>query len=718
MLKNVKYEMQEQKKISSNTINYTNDKDLMIYPKKERIIVSKIDNLYLSIRETPIYFLKLKILMFISSTLLYSIIWSFYTMISTPRNNMYCFSSSSLEFINCDPDDFCNEGGMGVINYIYVNDNNIFNVTDSVANQEIIKINEIFKNYFLQEFVLYTKLNYNNIDKLDEVSDYFKNVIVIAYKEHFNIFLTFCQACNRNNLIFELVIFLLTGYSVGNLFVCFLADLNGRKRLLGMNCICCGMASIGIGIFTLILLNSSKVRFNNNLFKLPLQYQYTNDIYSNYLENVVFIQENIQTSNLIIQNFSSYRIVFYLLIFVIGINLTSSINIIKAFLLEQSINDTEIYNNYNYMYYGLILSYFLVNLFDKIFDSFLIKYMVVGVSLILIGVLILFILDESPRHQYEFFEYDKLTDFFLKNIKTDDLKKFYLKNSEEKIQNEINKNKISQEETYFKGLLKLLIDFKFQKSNFKIKEKYIDIYRSDITKNPFLLFSLMNQNKHIRRHFLIILSLVINIALVYYLTIINLFKNYVVEKRKLYDLFDYKIFLITIIFYISQMFFFFLMKFFGFNIILLICFFMNLIFSLIFQMNDTFMVEEYDMNRYFFYNNNIIYNNNRNFFFVSICFMTFFSHGLFFTLYLYLTRFTKTIYRCLFYGIFQIFIDLIMIFSNCMNLYFNKTIPIITIASLIGLVNAFFVNQDFEYNIISDYRNLDIKITKEKNRVV
>ena len=174
------------------------------------------------------------------------------------------------------------------------------------------------------------------------------------------------------------------------------------------------------------------------------------------------------------------------------------------------------------MYYGLILSYFLVNLFDKIFDSFLIKYMVVGVSLILIGVLILFILDESPRHQYEFFEYDKLTDFFLKNIKTDDLKKFYLKNSEEKIQNEINKNKISQEETYFKGLLKLLIDFKFQKSNFKIKEKYIDIYRSDITKNPFLLFSLMNQNKHIRRHFLIILSLVINIALVYYLTIINL----------------------------------------------------------------------------------------------------------------------------------------------------------------------------------------------------
>ena len=140
MLKNVKYEMQEQKKISSNTINYTNDKDLMIYPKKERIIVSKIDNLYLSIRETPIYFLKLKILMFISSTLLYSIIWSFYTMISTPRNNMYCFSSSSLEFINCDPDDFCNEGGMGVINYIYVNDNNIFNVTDSVANQEIIKI--------------------------------------------------------------------------------------------------------------------------------------------------------------------------------------------------------------------------------------------------------------------------------------------------------------------------------------------------------------------------------------------------------------------------------------------------------------------------------------------------------------------------------------------------------------------------------------------------
>ena len=158
----------------------------------------------------------------------------------------------------------------------------------------------------------------------------------------------------------------------------------------------------------------------------------------------------------------------------------------------------------------------------------------------------------------------------------------------------------------------------------------------------------MRSNKYIPRHYLIILSLIINISLIYYITIINLFRAFVIEKANLFIILDYKIFVITIIFYVSQMFFFFLMKFFDYNIILFICFSMTLIFSLLFQIKNTFMIEEYDMNRYSFYAENIVFAQFREYFFFNICFLTFFSHGLFFTMYLYLTKFTKTIYRCFF----------------------------------------------------------------------
>jgi len=40
----------------------------------------------------------------------------------------------------------------------------------------------------------------------------------------------------------------------------------------------------------------------------------------------------------------------------------------------------------------------------------------------------------------------------------------------------------------------------------------------------------------------------------------------------------------------------------------------------------------------------------------------------------------------------------------------------VTLASLIGFINAYLVNQDFDYNIISDYRQLELLNKKEKSK--
>ena len=122
------------------------------------------------------------------------------------------------------------------------------------------------------------------------------------------------------------------------------------------------------------------------------------------------------------------------------------------------------------------------------------------------------------------------------------------------------------------------------------------------------------------------------------------------------------------------------------------------------------------MNRYPFNSENIIYNQYPKTFLGLIVIITFFSYGLFYTVYLYIVKYSKTIYRCLLFGFCQIILDFTMIFSNGLNLRFDKNMFFITIASIIGFVNAYFVNQDFDDNIISDYRKMELK-TKSSSKL-
>jgi hypothetical protein len=232
-----------------------------------------------------------------------------------------------------------------------------------------------------------------------------------------------------------------------------------------------------------------------------------------------------------------------------------------------------------------------------------------------------------------------------------------------------------------------------------------------------IMYKLMFMNKHIRRHFLVICSLILNIALIYYMVVLNFNKSFIISKQELYNTINIYVFIIAGILFVSQNFFYFLMKFFGYSINLFISFFMIFVFSILFEIQDHGVRDMTDYNIYSFDSQTIIFDQHKNYYFGLFCVIVFFSYGLNFTMFLYLTKYTKTIYRCCFYGICQIIVDFTMLFTLGINEYFDKTMYYTCIASVIGFVNAYFVNQDFDESIISDFRKLELE-NKRKSKLI
>ena len=334
--------------------------------------------------------------------------------------------------------------------------------------------------------------------------------------------------------------------------------------------------------------------------------------------------------------------------------------------------------------------------------------------MIVVSVLMGVILDESPRHLYEFYEYDKMTEFFQKNLDSNDINKFYKSKLDQQIQSELEKNRISNLESSIFSLCNLEISRR--SNNFSIlMNNYSELYRSNLIIKPFILLSIMKQNKYIRKHFLILACMLFNIAIVYNLTIINIFKSFVISHSDLYSIFNYRILILCITFYLSQMFFYFIVKFFGYQLILFICFSMTFIFTLIFQLQDIDIRVGEDMNKYYFNSIFIVFHDKRSTLFGLYNIILFFSYGLKFSVHMYLVKYTKTIYRCFFFGICEMIFSFFMVFSNGLDIYFEKNMFYISVASIYGFIITNFLNTEFDYSIVSDYRKLELN-SNEKNK--
>jgi hypothetical protein len=116
-----------------------------------------------------------------------------------------------------------------------------------------------------------------------------------------------------------------------------------------------------------------------------------------------------------------------------------------------------------------------------------------------------------------------------------------------------------------------------------------------------------------------------------------------------------------------------------------------------------------DRNKDYYNSPNILAENKQSFMMAILCVICFFTYGLYFTLFFFLTKFTKTLYRCFLYGWCCVIIDVMLIFASGLTQYFQKNMLYTTVASLIGFISAYFIDGDMGFNIVSDFRKIEIE---------
>jgi len=208
-----------------------------------------------------------------------------------------------------------------------------------------------------------------------------------------------------------------------------------------------------------------------------------------------------------------------------------------------------------------------------------------------------------------------------------------------------------------------------------------------------------------------IASFIVNISFIYFLGVIGMRRGYFTNR---YDVvtdqnyfFNTHVFLLVVIGMSSFIVFYWIVKFFGYEMLIVVGFFMTFFVSFLIELFNISIESTIDLNKSAFGIRS--FNTNFEDQLLGLTFvLNFFIGALYFTMNFYITKFTKTLYRCFFFGICKVFFDLMMLLATLTSLFFEKSNFYISISSVLGLINTYFMYHDFDYTIISEFRKLEL----------
>jgi hypothetical protein len=715
-----------------------------INPKEKGIIVARIDNIYLSIKDTPKYYSKIRILIFIISVFSLTHQWMFLSISGPAKNNYYCLDAFSREFKLCDQSEFCHNVDTGLNYFVFIDDEKIAN-KDILT--EIYNINKNYLNYFLKDGLRFSMQN-AKFDKYVEVDTLYIIVFAITYNEKWNIYSTFSQYCKRQETVSQLVLSMFVSIIIGNLMWGFLADVFGRKPILIIMGTIQFLGAIIIFSVTRFILSTGKpiaMTTTNNIQNSTAENITTNfdtsrsflfdyksdpnisnyttfkiDSFENQDINKIYeTQFNANNQELInhktIQrNFSKYKFLILTGFVLIFFCTSATNNISLAYILENSINDTEVYSNYAFLHYSIPLSYLLHFILLTMINSFHIPILICASITLIATLFLLFIAYESPRHHYEFFEYKKITQFFEGIVQKELIEKFYRSDEVPKFRKEIQKQirKVNYLEVLCGQVI--FLGYNARQRRYKdmvLQNKMVEVRRYEILRNPYLLFLLIIKNKQVKKNLLVIISLVAIIGFIFNLTICKFNLNLVHSRESFYNniIVNQAVFYLALNMALSLYIFNFILKFFGFSIILLICFAVIFFFSLMFELFSLGSRNFEDMNVYTYNSMDIIFKQRGATLLTFLFIVTFFSTALYGVMFFYLTKLTKTLYRCTYYGMFRCILDFTVLFSIALSQYFEKNFFYVSVLSVIGFVNTYFIQEDFDFTLVADFREIELE---------
>lgn len=476
-----------------------------------------------------------------------------------------------------------------------------------------------------------------------------------------------------------------------------------------------------------IYLNSSNINYLRSKIN---SYSFNMSKFDENFQQKFYFLENSKTKSFIRRKhfFDNLSLVCIGIFLSFGL-IPSIYNLCLAFIMELSINRSSTISNYNFFSKSYIVSYLLSYYLSVCLSSYSLSLMIFAFLQLILLLILNAINIESPRYCFELSDWVQLSniikDKFLEKDETEFndkvLEKIIRSKDDPIYMQEIDDQKdliLKRWEIFQESLEKQIFTTSIFRSNKKIerdinKEIILKIDYSNFLEHPMLMWVLIFKHKSYKQLNLLILSMVFNIGIVFYIIVIQFSNDIFIRREHLYNTEIYyntavlkNFFVILFSHYVFSIW----DQIFGYHLGLSFCYFFMFILSLIngfeaLSNKVNSYIKSYISAMLFDY----IKNTRVNFMLNMILVNSFFAHGLYFQMFLYITKLSKTISRITYYGFIQLIFYLLFMLSIPLSKYFESNSLFVCQCSFVGFLISYFIRKSDIGTIVKDFRTLERK---------
>ena len=686
----------------------------------QRIIIDDIENIFISLIGKFSFKLLLQTWIVLSISFGVNVChWLYLFLMKEKLENNYCLTKLN-QFDNCLASDFCDSYEEKLNLFLYNDTLDIHNNSLNEHENFIIEQDDI-NSYYKQFFVAH---NYNiskdrlitNIDMTKHKTEKINFVIILSRNEKYDLFNKFFNICLKEKMNFYFIIIIVLGGSFGSLIFGLLADVYGRKKII----------TVLLAIITIVFLFFAWLGFKI-IGKYDVFLDEFAEIYGTVPEIHYDVLSKLYSQQKTGEYFEKYFLIFILLLLILCLCLRPLGKICLAILLENSITDLAVLENfriYTFVTNGLppITAFFIFIMVN----NFNVTMIILTSYFFLLFVLSIFFIHESLRYHYEYSQWKELSNEILSLFKIDDDFPVNFKNKMEyeAFRLEENKKMINKFMQRINSIFSF-VKHRIYSLNRDIRRNSTFIIKNEeVVFNPLIIYTSFAANRTFNKlKYLLIIILIIIYCQVFFVEkelvevsffgksdlYIDLDNNYIINSNY---------FIIAIVTFVSHYFYYLCYRISCFKHILYASLIIVTIFMIIYYYL-TGDLDDYplDINQTGFNMLEHYYklekDKSTN---ILLFFIYFFLNGINFCINILAIKLTNTLYRCSMLGINTILSLLSMAFGQAINFQIQNYFLLIGGLNTIGIVSQFYFGELKGIpNIINDLKQ-DINKDNDKNK--
>ena len=686
----------------------------------QRIIIDDIENIFISLIGKFSFKLLLQTWIVLSISFGVNVChWLYLFLMKEKLENNYCLTKLN-QFDNCLASDFCDSYEEKLNLFLYNDTLDIHNNSLNEHENFIIEQDDI-NSYYKQFFVAH---NYNiskdrlitNIDMTKHKTEKINFVIILSRNEKYDLFNKFFNICLKEKMNFYFIIIIVLGGSFGSLIFGLLADVYGRKKII----------TVLLAIITIVFLFFTLLGFKI-IGKYDVFLDEFAEIYGTVPEIHYDVLSKLYSQQKTGEYFEKYFLIFIFLLLILCLCLRPLGKICLAILLENSITDLAVLENfriYTFVTNGLppITAFFIFIMVN----NFNVTMIILTSYFFLLFVVSIFFIHESLRYHYEYSQWKELSNEILSLFKIDDDFPVNFKNKMEyeAFRLEENKKMINKFMQRINSIFSF-VKHRIYSLNRDIRRNSTFIIKNEeVVFNPLIIYTTFAANRTFNKlKYLMIIILIIIYCQVFFVEkelvdvsffgksdlYIDLDNNYIINSNY---------FIIAIVTFVSHYFYYLCYRISCFKHILYASLIIVTILMIIYYYL-TGDLDDYplDINQTGFNMLEHYYklekDKSTN---ILLFFIYFFLNGINFCINILAVKLTNTLYRCSMLGINTILSLLSMAFGQAINFQIQNYFLLIGGLNTIGLVSQFYFGELKGIpNIINDLKQ-DINKDNDKNK--